>query len=68
LRFERVGNRPLSPEASGTVAVDMADRAFAYGRLDRETYTATVAVSVQSFAVDRTVLEQNVTVEVRTDG
>jgi hypothetical protein len=46
----------------------MADRAFPRGHLDRDRYTAVVVVRIQSFAVDRTVYADTVTVEVRTDG
>jgi hypothetical protein len=67
LDFERVGNRPPSPDASRSVTVGMADRAFTYGTIHREAYEATLAVRVQSFAVDRTVYRENATVEVRTD-
>lgn len=68
LGFERVGNRRLAPDARGTVTVGMADRAFEYARLDHEAYAASLAVRVQSFAVDRTVYRANVTVEVRASG
>lgn len=68
LDFERVANRPLSPRAGDTVRVGMADRAFQYKSITRETYRATLVLRVQSFAVDRTVVNRTVTVEVRTDG
>jgi hypothetical protein len=68
LDFERIGNRPIRPATSGPVSVGMGDRAFTYGTIDRDRYAASVEVSVQSFAVDRTVYDENLTIGVRTDG
>jgi hypothetical protein len=68
LGFERVGNRQVTPGSPESVSVGMADRAFPRGQLDRDRYTAVVEVRIQSFAVDRTVYADTVTVEVRTDG
>jgi len=66
LNFDRVGTRSVGPETTGA-AVGMSDRAFAPRAVDRPAYTVTVTVRVQSFTVDRTVLQRNVTVEA-TDG
>jgi hypothetical protein len=41
----------------------MSDRAFAPRTIDRQTYAVTVTVRIQSFTVDRTVLQRNITVE-----
>jgi hypothetical protein len=62
LGFDRVGTAPVD---SGTTdrRVGMGDRAFAPDSLDRGRYRVNVTVRVQSFAVDRTVLRRNVTVE-----
>lgn len=68
LDFERVASRPVSSDTGGSVTVGMADRAFTSRTIDRERYRATVTVRVQSFAVDRIVFRENVSVEVRTDG
>lgn len=66
LGFDRVGTRPVEPETTDAT-VGMSDRAFAPSTLDRSSYTVTVTGRVQSFAIDRTVLRRNVTVEA-TDG
>ena len=62
LGFDRVGTRTLTP---GTVraTVGMSDRAFAPATVNASSYRARVSVRIQSFAVDRTVFDRNVTVE-----
>lgn len=62
LGFDRVGTAPVDPTTTRR-RVGMADRAFAPDSLDRDQYRVTVSVRVQSFAVDRTVFQRNVSVE-----
>lgn len=54
--------------ASRRARVRVPDRAFEPATVDRDRYRGTLSVHVQSFAVYRTVLRRNVTVEVATDG
>jgi hypothetical protein len=67
LGFERVGDRTVGPRSPDTVTVGMSDRAVRYDAVDADAYEATMTVRVQSFSVDRTVFQRNVTVEVHTD-
>lgn len=67
LDFDRASTTSLAGDPS-RVTIGMADRAFEYDAIDRGAYEARVTVRIQSFAVDRTVLERNASVEVRTDG
>jgi len=63
LGFDRVGTGVVGP---GTIhrQVEMSDRAFAPDTLDRDRYRVNVSVRIQSFSVDRTVFQRNLTVEV----
>lgn len=63
LGFDRVGTHTIAPGRT-RVTVGMSDRAFVPGGLDARTYRARVTVRLQSFTVDRTVFDRNVTVEV----
>jgi hypothetical protein len=66
LGFDRVGTRQVGPD-TGSVTVGMSDRAFAPRTTEWPPSTVTVTVRIQSFTVDRTVLQRNVTVGL-TDG
>jgi len=64
LGFDRVGTRTIATGRT-RAAVEMSDRAFAPAAVNASRYRARVTVRVQSFAIDRTVFDRNVTVEVR---
>lgn len=49
----------------GRTRVRISHRAFERGQVTNDSYRATVTIRVQSFAVDRTVYERNVTVPVQ---
>lgn len=66
LAFDRVGTSAVSPGAT-RASVGTSDRAFVSGTLANDSYRVHVSVRLQSFAVDRTVFERNVTVEVPDD-
>ena len=56
--------RLLTDPGQRTVTVSGVDRAFDPESITKDRYIATISVSVQSFAVDRTVRSVNETVEV----
>lgn len=64
LDVDETATRVLERTGSRTVALRGTDVAFDPASVARERYDATVAVRVQSFAVDRTVVAVNETVEV----
>lgn len=68
LDFERVATTLLANDGLTDASVEMSDRAYDPATLEADSYRATVALRVQSFTVDRTVLRRNVTVEVTTNG
>jgi hypothetical protein len=61
LGFDRVGTRTVAP-GSTRATVGMSDRAFAPATVNASTYRVRVSVRVQSFAIDRTVFDRNVSV------
>jgi len=63
LDFDRVGTAAVDPGTTHR-RVGMSDRAFDPDSLDRDRYRVNVTVRVQSFSVDRTVFQRNLTVEV----
>jgi len=56
--------RVLSAGQSGTYRLAPGDRAISPSSLDRDTYTGSVRIRVQSFEADQTIVAENVTVRV----
>lgn len=61
LGFDRVGTRTIAAGQT-RATVGMSDRAFVPAAVNASSYRARVTVRVQSFAIDRTVFDRNVTV------
>lgn len=64
LEIDTDSTAALASGRSGTHRLRIDDPAFEHEDVTAERYTATVAVRVQSFAVDETLYRENVTVEV----
>lgn len=65
LNVETVSTAPIASGATGPRHLSIDDPAFAPRTIGRDSYQARVTIRVQSFAVDRTVLDETVAVEVR---